>query len=549
MDMDADTQASPLARPAPQTGGGSPAIELRGINKHFGPVHANRDVSLTVPRGTIHGIIGENGAGKSTLMSILYGFYQADSGEVLVNGERWTITSPDDAIAAGIGMVHQHFMLVDTFSVLENVMLGMEGGATLRGGIAKVREQLHHLESEYGLEVDPDALIADLPVGLQQRVEILKALYRGADTLILDEPTGVLTPQEADQLFRILDTLRGQGKTVILITHKLREIMAITDNVTVMRQGRVAANVATTDTDREHLAELMVGRKVLLRVDKKKAKPGRTVLEVENLDVVDRMGVRRVKDVSLTARAGEIVGIAGVSGNGQSQLLAALTGMHAPSKGAVRLNGQDVMAGGYRDARQMRRMGIAHVPEDRSHEGLVTTFDAAENVILGYHDDAVYNRGVLLDRKTVVETCARFMKDFDVRPPNPLLKAANFSGGNQQKIIVAREMERDPDLLVVGQPTRGVDIGAIEFIHRRLIEMRDAGKAILLVSVELDEILSLSDRILVMFDGYIVGEVDAEEATENMLGLMMAGVRREEIGATDVAAAGAPIPGAEKAVP
>jgi len=294
--------------------------------------------------------------------------------------------------------------------------------------------------------------------------------------------------------------------------------------------------------------ELMVGRKVLLRVEKQKARPGRTVLEVEHLDVVDRRGVRRVKDVSLTVRAGEILGIAGVSGNGQSELLAALTGMHAPTRGAMRLNGEDILAGGYKDAREMRRLGVAHVPEDRSHEGLVTTFDASENVILGYHDDPEYNRGLILDRRKVLETCARFMNDFDVRPPNPLLKAANFSGGNQQKIIVAREMERDPDLLVVGQPTRGVDIGAIEFIHRRLIALRDAGKAVLLVSVELDEILSLSDRILVMFDGYVVGEVAAEEATESMLGLMMAGVARDEVDQVPAEGFAAPIPGQEKAV-
>jgi len=518
--------------------GAPPAIELVDINKHFGPVHANRDVSLRVDRATIHGIIGENGAGKSTLMSILYGFYQADSGEIRVAGRPCTIRSPDDAIAAGIGMVHQHFMLVDTFTVLENVLLGTEGGFVLAGGMAKAREELHRLEREYSLDVDPDALVGDLPVGLQQRVEILKALHKGADTLILDEPTGVLTPQEADQLFRILRTLREQGKTVILITHKLREIMAITDNVTVMRRGQVIANVPTAETDRDKLAELMVGRHVLLRIEKGPAKPGRTVLDVRGLDVVDRLGVRRVKDVSLTARAGEIVGIAGVSGNGQSQLLAALTGIVRPVKGQILVNDTDVLAHGATDGRALRRLGLAHVPEDRTHEGLVTAFDASENIILGYHDDPAYNGRVLLHRDKVVAACERFMRDFDVRPPDPLLKAANFSGGNQQKIIVAREMERDPDLLVVGQPTRGVDIGAIEFIHRRLIAMRDAGKAILLVSVELDEIMSLADRILVMFDGAVVGEVSPAEATEQMLGLMMAGVPPDRAGAETASAAG-----------
>ncbi|MEM1399091.1 MAG: ATP-binding cassette domain-containing protein, partial [Pseudomonadota bacterium] len=330
-----------------------PAIELRGINKHFGPVHANKDVSMAVPKGSVHGIIGENGAGKSTLMSILYGFYQADSGDTFINGEKTVIVSPDHAIAAGIGMVHQHFMLVEPFSVLENVMLGMEGGATLAAGQAAARAQLESLEKEYGLEVDPDALIADLPVGLRQRVEILKALYRGADTLILDEPTGVLTPQEADQLFRILDALRGQGKTIILITHKLREIMAITDNVTVMRQGEVVANVATSDTNEEQLAEMMVGRSVLLRVEKQPAQPGATVLSVRDLNVVDGQGVRRVKDVSLEVKAGEIVGIAGVSGNGQSELLAALSGIISPTSGTIDLNGTLIDATSALDAAVM----------------------------------------------------------------------------------------------------------------------------------------------------------------------------------------------------
>ncbi len=518
----ADGAGGELSAPPPA------AIELVGINKHFGPVHANRDISMTVPRGTIHGIIGENGAGKSTLMSILYGFYQADSGEIRVNGEQRLIRTPNDAIHMGIGMVHQHFMLVEPFTVLENVILGSEGGSLLHAGEARAREELAHLEAEYNLDVSPDAVVADLPVGLQQRVEILKALFRGADTLILDEPTGVLTPQEADQLFRILDTLRTQGKTVILITHKLREIMAITDNVSVMRAGQMVANVATRDTSREQLAELMVGRKVLLRVDKGPANPGRPVLQVGNLNMVDRRGVSRVKDVSFQVRAGEIVGIAGVSGNGQSELLSAIAGTIRARSGEIAVNGTNIKVGQGVDAHDMRELGLAHVPEDRIHEGLVTTFAANECTILGYHDDPAYNKGLLLDRTAILNTCEGQMGGYDVRPPNPLLKAANFSGGNQQKLIVAREMERDPDLLLVGQPTRGVDIGAIEFIHRRLIAMRDAGKAILLVSVELDEVMSLSDRILVMFDGAIVGEVAQADADERTLGLMMAGIRPDE---------------------
>jgi len=516
----------PEQSPEPNAGatsssGVAPAIELRGVNKHFGPVHANKDISLRVEKGSIHGIIGENGAGKSTLMSILYGFYQADSGEIFVDGAKTKINSPDDAIAAGIGMVHQHFMLVDPFTVLENVILGAEGGALLKDGMDKARAELERLEQEYSLEVNIDAVVAELPVGLQQRLEILKALYRGAEILILDEPTGVLTPQEADHLFRILATLKEQGKTIILITHKLREIMAITDNVTVMRRGEVVSNVRTAETSREQLAEMMVGRKVLLRVEKTAAQPGRVLMEVSNLDYTDPMGVRRIKDVSFSVRAGEIVGIAGVAGNGQSELMEIISGIIQPSSGTVQVNGE---AAAERDAHDMRHLGLAHVPEDRQRMGLVTAFTANESSILGYHDDRAINGPILMDRKLIVENCKTQMDDYDVRPPNPMLLSSNFSGGNQQKIIVAREMDRDPEVLLVGQPTRGVDIGAIEFIHRRLIAMRDRGKAVLLISVELDEVMSLSDRILVMFDGYIVGEVPAAEATEQMLGLMMAGI-------------------------
>ncbi len=501
-----------------------PAIELRDINKSFGPVHANKDINLRVEKGSIHGIIGENGAGKSTLMSILYGFYQADSGQITIDGKLSDIRSPDDAIDAGIGMVHQHSMLVDTFTVLENVVLGVEGGALLAEGLERARSELKRLEKEYNLEVDADALVGDIPVGIQQRVEILKALFRGAETLILDEPTGVLTPQEADHLFRILASLRDQGKTIVLITHKLREIMAITENVTVMRQGRVVANVRTADTDTEQLAELMVGRKVLLRVEKKPATPGDVVLSVNDLRVVDSLGVERVKGVSFKVRAGEIVGIAGVAGNGQSELLEALSGIHHPDGGVIKLGTEEVTPAHFVDARVMREKGLAHVPEDRQHMGLVMPFEANESAILGYHYDPSYNGKVLMSRPTIVDLTARLMHDYDVRPDNPRLQSANFSGGNQQKLVVAREMEQNPDLLLVGQPTRGVDIGAIEFIHRRLIEMRDAGKAVLLVSVELDEIMSLSDRILVMFDGHLVGEVTQADANERMLGLMMAGI-------------------------
>ncbi|MGI9415026.1 MAG: ABC transporter ATP-binding protein [Hyphomicrobiales bacterium] len=502
------------------------AIELKGINKRFGAVHANRDISLSVGRGTIHGIVGENGAGKSTLMSILYGFYRADSGEIRINGAPVDIATPDDAIAHGIGMVHQHFMLVDPFTVLENVVLGAEGGLTLTAGIEKARTALTTLEQDYGLEVPLDAPVETLTVGQQQRVEILKALFRGADILILDEPTGVLTPPEADHLFRILRQLKEQGKTIILITHKLREILAITDNVSVMRRGEMVDTLATSDASAEKLAELMVGRRVLLRVNKTEAKPGRTVLEVQNLTVVDSSGVVRVDDASFTVRAGEIVGIAGVAGNGQSELLEALAGMRPFARGSVSINGTAADAKAP-DAAALRDAGMAHVPEDRQRIGLVTRFDACENTLLGHHTYPEYHRGLLLDHGAILNRTRDNMTGFDVRPCDPKLTASLFSGGNQQKLVLAREIERDPDLLIVGQPTRGVDIGAIEFIHRRLVELRDSGKAILLVSVELDEIRALSDRILVMFAGRIVGERDSS-AGEGELGLLMAGVTGTE---------------------
>jgi simple sugar transport system ATP-binding protein len=503
------------------------AIELIGINKSFGPVHANRDINLEVARGTIHGIVGENGAGKSTLMSILYGFYQADSGEIKVNGKTASIRTSNDAIAAGIGMVHQHFMLVDNFTVLENVILGAESNALLNSSIAKARSELVRLEREYGLQVNPDALIEELPVGLQQRVEILKALYRGAEILILDEPTGVLTPAEADHLFRILKQLKEQGKTVVLITHKLREIMAITDTVSVMRQGTMVATRETAKTTVEELAELMVGRRVLLRVEKGTADPGAVRLSVRNLVVKDSRGVTMVDDVSFDVRAGEIVGIAGVAGNGQSELLEAISGIRAAVSGSVTLDGKAVDLTGAADPGELRDRGLAHVPEDRHHVGLVLAFEENENSILGYQDDPRYLKGPLLDIAAIVADAKDKIEKYDIRPSNPRLKTANFSGGNQQKIVLAREMEQDPAVLIVGQPTRGVDVGAIEFIHRRLIAMRDAGKAVLLVSVELDEIRSLSDRILVMFAGRIVGE-RGPEASEGELGLLMAGVERKE---------------------
>ena len=510
------------------TQSGAPAVELRRIDKRFGAVQANRDVSLEVAPGTIHGIVGENGAGKSTLMSILYGFYRADGGEIRVAGRPVAIEGSEDAIAAGIGMVHQHFMLVDSFTVVENVILGAEGGPLLASGADRARRELERLAREYALEVPPDALVGDLPVGLQQRVEILKALYRGAEILILDEPTGTLTPQEADHLFRILRRLGAQGKTVILITHKLREIMAVTDRVSVMRHGRMVAHRDTAETTVAELAELMVGRRVLLRVEKGAVRPGRNLLEVEHLEIRDDRGVARVRGVSFAVRAGEIVGIAGVAGNGQSELLEALAGLRPTAGGRMLVAGKPVSAG----SRVRRRHGLAHVPEDRRRMGLVMPFEARESAVLGYHDDTRYRRLALLDWAAVSRDTAERMSAFDVRPPEPRRITADFSGGNQQKLVLAREIERDPLVLLVGQPTRGVDVGAIEFIHRRLAAMRAAGKAILLVSAELDEIMGLSDRILVMFGGAIAGEFPADRATEQELGLLMAGAGAASTGAS-----------------
>jgi ABC-type uncharacterized transport system ATPase subunit len=522
--MDSGMQSQGSGRPETA----APAIELRGISKAFGPVQANRDISFTVRRGTIHGIVGENGAGKSTLMSILYGFYQADAGEILIGGKPTAIPDSRAAIRAGIGMVFQHFKLVETFTVLENVVLGAEDGRLLRPSLARARKLLTELSRDYELHVDPDALVSELSVGHQQRVEILKALYRQADILILDEPTGVLTPAEADHLFRILQGLKREGKTIVLITHKLREIMEVTDAVSVMRRGEMVATRRTAETSPAELAELMVGRKVLLRVDKTPAKPGPAVLQVEGLRMVDAQGVERLRGLDFEVRAGEILGIAGVAGNGQSELLEVLAGL-APAEGRARLGNEALdLTCRQADGQTRRAAGIAHVPEDRQRRGLIMEFHAWENIALGYHHDGAFNpRGFFMDPRAMIADCAAKMGHFDVRPPDPQLMAENFSGGNQQKLVLAREMERAPQLLLVGQPTRGVDIGAIEFIHQRLIALRDAGCAILLVSVELDEIMSLSDRILVMFDGRIMGERMPAEADARALGLLMAGVAGE----------------------
>ena len=504
------------------------AIELSAISKSFGDVHANRDVNLKVVSGHIHGIIGENGAGKSTLVSILYGFYAADSGLISINGQTTTIRRSADAIGRGIGMVHQHFMLVPNFTVLENVMLGHEGSLSVEAGAQKARGALNKLSEDFGLAVDPDMIVENLPVGLQQRVEILKALFRGAEILILDEPTGVLTPQETEQLFEILRALREQGVTILLITHKLKEIMAITDDVSVMRGGEMVAHLETTRTSPAELAELMVGRKVLLEVDHTLAKPGVPVLQAQNLCLTTANGIDQLKDISLTLREGEIVGIAGVSGNGQSELLDVLSGITAPTGGSFRVGTSEITTQQPSDPAQLRSLGVAHVPEDRHKCGIILPFSAAESMILGYSSGDGQNGGWWLSPSELETNCADRMQDFDIRPPLPKLASANFSGGNQQKIVLAREISTQPKLLLVGQPTRGVDIGAIEFIHKQLIALRNKGCAILLVSVELDEIMSLSDRILVMNNGQVVGELARDEADEQRLGLMMAGIGADD---------------------
>ncbi|HEX3559687.1 MAG TPA: ABC transporter ATP-binding protein [Pyrinomonadaceae bacterium] len=502
-------------------------LELREITKRFGEVLANDHINVRVEPGTIHAIVGENGAGKSTAMRIAYGFYTADSGEIVVEGEPRNIQTPHDAIRLGIGMVHQHFMLVDTMTVAENIVLGAEPGSAASIDLRKAAKEIRALSDEFRLSVDPNALIHDLSVGQQQRVELLKALYRHARLLILDEPTAVLTPQEVEEFFAILRRMREQGKTVIIITHKLSEVLAISDDVTVMRDGRVVGRVKTSETNAAELARMMVGRDVLLRVEKPDAKPRGTVLSVKNLSVTTDGGDRGVREVSFEVRAGEIVGVAGVEGNGQTELIEALAGLVPPSHigGTVEFDGREITRAG---ARQRYELGIAHVPEDRHRRGLLLDFDLAENSILGVHNrKPAVSVGPLLDLAGIRQRALEIIRDFDVRPANPDLPARALSGGNQQKLIIGREFEMRPKLLLVSQPTRGVDIGAIEFIHRKLVALRDGGCAILLVSAELEEVTSLADRLLVIYHGRIVGEVDPQRTSQEEIGLMMTGGRKE----------------------
>jgi ABC-type uncharacterized transport system ATPase subunit len=501
-------------------------IELRNISKRFGEVLANDRVSFSVTPGTIHAIVGENGAGKSTAMRIAYGFYTADSGEILIDGEVRQIRTPHDAIALGIGMVHQHFMLVENMTVAENIVLGAEPGNAVSLDLRKAAKEIRKVSDEFKLSVDPNAIIETLSVGQQQRVELLKALYRHAQILILDEPTAVLTPQEVEEFFAILRGMRAQGKTIVIITHKLSEVLAISDEVTVMRDGKVVGNVKTSETNAAELARMMVGREVLLRVEKPDAKAGAPVLSLRGLSVLGRDGSKRLDGISFEVRAGEIVGIAGVEGNGQTELIEVLAGLIPGShvSGSIGFQGRDITR---LNARARKELGIAHVPEDRHRRGLLLDFSLAENTILGVHyrKPAVGASTIMLNQRGIQQRAAQVIRDFDVRPPNAALPARALSGGNQQKLIIGREFELPPKLLLVSQPTRGVDIGAIEFIHRKIVSMRDAGCAVLLVSAELEEVTALSDRLLVIHNGKIAGEVDPKVTTNEEIGLMMTGGR------------------------
>jgi general nucleoside transport system ATP-binding protein len=495
-------------------------IEMKDITKIFPGTVANDNVNFDLLKSETHVLLGENGAGKTTLMNVLYGLYQPEKGKIFVKGKEVSITNPNEAIKLGIGMVHQHFMLVDNFTVTENIVLGSEPRKGLKLDIPKAKGIVKNLASKYGFNIDPDAVIEDISVGQQQKVEILKALYRGADILILDEPTAVLTPQEIQELGIIIDNLKSEGKSVILITHKLKEVMSMSDRVTIIRRGKVTGIVNTSDTSIDELAELMVGRKVNLVIDKKEANIRGEVLQIEHLNANDHRGIKVVDDLSLTVHGGEILGIAGVDGNGQTELIEILTGLRKAKSGKITLEGKDIYA---KSPREIIDSGVGHIPEDRHKRGLILPLSLYENSMLGRHHKEPFSKKITIDYKYVKKYCNKLIEDFDVRTPSADVKASSLSGGNQQKLIAAREILKDPDLLIASQPTRGLDVGAIEYIHGRLVDERDKGKAVLLVSLELDEVLALSDRIAVMYDGKIVGILDRKDADEQKLGVLMAG--------------------------
>jgi simple sugar transport system ATP-binding protein len=507
-------------------------LDAKGITKRFPGVLANDDVNFDLRKGEIHALLGENGAGKTTLMNVLYGLYKADSGEVLVDGKPVELHSPKDAIHHGIGMVHQHFMLIPVFTVTENIMLGAETDHRAAPNEAplikldrkEVAQKVRELSQQYGFEIEPEATVGDLPVGLQQRVEIVKALYRKANILILDEPTAVLTPQEAEDLFRIMHELTDKGVSIIFITHKLKEVLAVADRITVMRSGRVVGTTIPKETNEAKLASMMVGREVILTVQKKPATPGEEVLKVTDLHVRDIRGLETVRGVSFIVRAGEVLGIAGVQGNGQTELAEALTGLRQIESGQFVLNGKDLTG---KSPRPITETGLAHIPEDRQKHGLVMSYSIADNMVLADYYQPRFSKGIVIQQNQVDANARKLIKDFDVRTPSPFTAAGKLSGGNQQKVIVARELSRPVKLVIASQPTRGLDVGSIEYIHKEIIIMRDRGVGVLLISAELDEILSLSDRIAVMYRGQIVATVDRKDATREQLGLWMAGVETE----------------------
>ncbi|MFD0694057.1 ABC transporter ATP-binding protein [Paenibacillus sp. GCM10027628] len=506
----------------------TPVVELSNITKRFPGIVANDSISLKLKKGEIHALLGENGAGKSTLMNILFGLYQPDEGFIKVHGKEVNIDSPNRAIDLGIGMVHQHFKLVQPFTVTENIILGMEPKKGINVDFRTAQEKVRKLSEQYGLRVDPKAKIEDISVGMQQRVEILKTLYRGADILIFDEPTAVLTPQEISELIEIMRNLVKEGKSIILITHKLKEIMEIADTVTIIRRGKVIDTLSTSTANPQILAEKMVGRDVSFKVVKQEAKLGEPVLQVQDLVARNQQGLPALKGLNFEVKAGEILGIAGVDGNGQSELIEALTGLRSVDSGRVLLMGNNITN---HSPREISEAGLSHIPEDRHKHGLVLDFSMSENMVLETYFHPEYNRGGFLNYEAIDRHAEALIKQFDVRTPSIYNKARSLSGGNQQKAIIAREIYKNPNLLIAAQPTRGLDVGAIEFVHRQLIEQRNKGKAVLLISFELDEIMNVSDRIAVIYEGQIVGEVLPQETNDQEIGLLMAGSKRTGKGA------------------